>query len=83
MKLQDTVGRFNEGARFGLDSLFFGDWLKKAGVFKKDREIMRDIKDVRSRLEKAMVDVISRLDSDPNSGNEFMRKAKPQLVELM
>jgi len=38
---------------------------------------MADMKDVRGRLKKAMVDVISRLDSDPSSGNEFMRKVKP------
>lgn len=77
------MGKFNEGARFGLASLFFGNWVKKAGIFKADREIMRDMKDVRTRLEHAMVDVISRLDTDPTSGNEFMRKVKPQLLELM
>lgn len=38
---------------------------------------MADMKDVRTRLQKAMVEVITKLDSDPNSGNEFMRKVKP------
>lgn len=45
--------------------------------------MLADIRDIRKKLEVQMTNVIERLDTDPSSGNEFLRKVHPQLKELL